>query len=160
MDLALYLLAALLMIGGLIGAVLPTLPGIPMLFGGMWLAAAVDHYRHLGTWWLLAIGAVGAVGVIVDFVAAALGAKYARASARAVSGAAIGTLVGMFFGIPGIVLGPFFGALLGELASGTSILRSTRVGVATWLGLLFGSMLKLVVCCVMMGMFGLALLFG
>jgi len=160
MELALYLLAALLMVGGLAGAVLPTLPGIPMLFGGIWLAAAVDGYRHLGTWWLLAIGVLGAVGVVLDFVAAALGAKRVHASARAVSGAAAGTVVGMFFGIPGLVLGPFLGALLGELASGTSVLRSARVGIATWLGLLFGSLLKLVICCVMIGLFGLALLLG
>lgn len=160
MDIALYLLAVLLMVGGLAGAVLPTLPGIPMLFGGIWLAAAVDHYQHLGKWWLLAIGLIGAVGVATDFVAAALGARRAGASRRAMIGAAAGTLIGMLFGIPGLVLGPFFGALLGELTSGTSVLRSTRVGVATWIGLLFGGLLKLVICCVMLGLFGLALLFG
>ena len=160
MDIALYLLAALLMLGGLAGAVLPILPGIPMLFGGIWLAAAVDHYQHLGTWWLLAIALIGGVGVAVDFVAATLGAKRAGASPRALLGAAAGTLIGMLFGIPGLVLGPFLGALLGELAAGTSALRSTRVGVATWLGMLFGSLLKLVICCVMLGLFGIALLFG
>ena len=160
MDIALYLLAALLMLGGLAGAVLPILPGIPMLFGGIWLVAAVDHYQHLGKWWLLAIGLIGAVGVGVDFAAAALGARRAGASPGALLGATAGTLIGMLFGIPGLVLGPFFGALLGELASGTSVLRSSRVGVATWLGLLFGSLLKLVICCVMLGLFGIALLFA
>ena len=64
MDIALYVLAALLIIVGMAGAVLPTLPGIPMIFGGIWLTAAVDQYRHLGMWWLLIIGALGSVGVI------------------------------------------------------------------------------------------------
>ena len=59
MDIALYVLAALLIVGGLVGAVLPVLPGIPMIFGGIWLVAAVDGYRHLGLWWLLAIGVLG-----------------------------------------------------------------------------------------------------
>ncbi|OOG54031.1 hypothetical protein B0E47_12710 [Rhodanobacter sp. B05] len=159
-DIALYVLAALLMLGGLAGSVLPMLPGIPMVFGGIWLAAAVDDYRHLGLWWLLIIGAIGAVGVIVDFVASTLGAKRVGASPRALWGAAIGTLVGMFFGIPGLLFGPFIGAILGELASGTSVLRSAHVGVGTWLGLLFGTLLKLVLSFLMVGLFGVAMLFG
>ena len=160
LDIALYVLAALLMLGGLAGSVLPVLPGIPMVFGGVWLAAAVDGYRHLGLWWLLVIGAVGAVGVIVDFVAGTLGAKRVGASPRALWGAAIGTLVGLFLGIPGLLFGPFIGAVLGELASGTSVLRSAHVGVGTWLGLLFGTLLKLVLSFLMVGLFGVAMLFG
>ena len=160
MDIALYILAALLMLGGLAGSVLPVLPGIPMVFGGIWLAAAVDDYQHLGLWWLLIIGAIGALGVIVDFVAAALGAKRVGASPRALWGATIGTIAGMFFGIPGLLFGPFIGALVGELASGTSVLRSTHVGVGTWLGLLFGTLLKLVLSFLMVCLFGVAMLFG
>ena len=129
LDIALYVLAALLIVGGLAGSVLPALPGIPMVFGGIWLAAAVDGYRHLGVWWLLIIGAIGTVGVVVDFVASTLGAKRVGASKQALWGAAIGTIVGMFLGIPGLLFGPFVGALLGELASGNSVLRSTHVGV-------------------------------
>lgn len=160
MDIALYVLAALLMLGGLAGAVLPALPGIPMVFGGIWLAAAVDGYRHLGLWWLLIIGVLGTLGVVVDFVAGMLGAKRVGASSLALWGAALGTLVGLFFGIPGLLLGPFLGALLGELASGTSVLRSTHVGVGTWVGLLVGTLVKLVISFVMIGLFGLAMLFG
>lgn len=160
MDIALYVLAALLIVGGLAGAVLPALPGIPMLFGGIWLVAAVDNYQHLGLWWLLIIGVLGGVGVTVDFVASMLGAKRVGASKLALWGAALGTLVGMFFGIPGLLFGPFLGALAGELASGTSVLRSTHVGVGTWLGLLFGTLVKLVISFVMVGLFGVAMLFG
>ena len=160
MDIALYVLAALLIVGGLAGAVLPTLPGIPMLFGGIWLVAAVDDYRHLGLWWLLIIGALGSLGVIVDFVASTMGAKRVGASKLALWGASLGTLIGMFFGIPGLLFGPFFGAIGGELASGTSVLRSAHVGIGTWLGLLFGTLIKLVLSFVMVGLFGVAMLFG
>jgi uncharacterized protein YqgC (DUF456 family) len=160
MDLALYALAALLIVGGLVGAVLPTLPGIPMIFGGIWLVAAVGNYQRMGLWWLLLIGALGTLGVIVDFVAGSLGARRVGASPRALWGASAGTLVGMFFGIPGLLLGPFVGALLGELASGTSVLRSAHVGAATWLGLLFGALLKLVLSLMMIGLFGAAMLWG
>lgn len=160
LDIALYVLAAALMIGGLAGTILPALPGIPMLFGGIWLVAAVDRYRHLGLWWLLGIGVLATAGVVIDFVAGTLGAKRVGASPRALWGAGLGTLAGMFFGVPGLLLGPFLGAVGGELMAGTSVLRSTHVGVGTWVGLLFGTLLKLVVSCMMLGLFALGMLLG
>lgn len=160
LEITLYVLAALLMLAGLAGAVLPALPGIPLLFGGIWLAAAVDGYRHLGWWWLLGIALLGALGMTIDFVAGMLGAKRVGASRQALWGAVLGTFVGMFFGVPGLLLGPFVGALLGELLAGQSVLRSTHVGVGTWLGLLFGTLAKLVVSFAMLGLFALGMLIG
>lgn len=160
MDIALYILAALLMIGGMAGNILPALPGIPMIFGGIWLVAAVDQYRHLGLWWLVVIGVLGAIGVAMDFVATALGAKRVGASTLALWGAAIGTVVGMFFGVAGLIVGPFAGAVVGELLAGNSVLRSAHVGVGTWVGLLFGTLVKLVISFVMIGLFGFAMIFG
>jgi uncharacterized protein len=160
LDIAFYILGGVLIVGGLIGAVLPTLPGIPMIFGGIWLVAAVDNYRHLGTGWLIALGVLAAFGVLVDFIATSLGAKRLGASRAAVWGASLGTLIGMFFGLPGLVLGPFLGALIGELASSRSLLRSAHVGLGTWLGLLFATLLKLVISLVMVGLFGFLMVFG
>ncbi len=159
-DIALYVLAALLMLGGLAGAVLPALPGIPMIFAGIWLAAAVDGYRHLGLWWLIGLGVLGGFGVAVDFIAGALGARRVGASRQAIWGATLGTFAGLFFGVPGLLLGPFAGALAGELLAGQSVLRSTHVGVGTWLGLLFGTLVKLVVSFAMLGLFALGMLLG
>ncbi|MGF6710309.1 uncharacterized protein YqgC (DUF456 family) [Luteibacter sp. W1I16] len=158
MEAVLYLLAAALIAGGVVGAILPVLPGIPMIFGGIWLAAAVDDYQHLGWGWLVAIGIVGAVGIALDFISASLGAKRIGASPRALWGAGIGTTVGMFFGIPGLLIGPFAGAVIGELWSGTSILRSAHVGIGTWIGMLVGILAKVVISFLMIGMAGLALL--
>ncbi len=158
LDIALYVLAGALIVGGLIGAVLPTLPGIPMIFGGIWLAAAVDGYRHLGAGWLIGLGALAALGVLMDFIAAAIGAKRVGASKQAVWGATIGTFAGLFFGLPGLILGPFAGALLGEFTSSKSVLRSAHVGLGTWLGLLFGVLVKLVISLMLVGLFGFAML--
>lgn len=158
LDIALYVLAGALIVGGLIGAVLPTLPGIPMIFGGIWLAAAVDGYRHLGAGWLIGLGALAALGVSMDFIAAALGAKRVGASKQAVWGATVGTFAGLFFGLPGLILGPFAGALLGEFTSSKSVLRSAHVGLGTWLGLLFGVLVKLVISLMLVGLFGFAML--
>jgi len=149
---SLYLLAAVLIVAGAIGAIIPALPGMPVLFGGIWLLAWVDHYRHLGLWWLLGIAAIGVGGLVVDLLAGALGAKRAAASPQAVWGALLGTLIGVFFGLPGLLLGPFLGAVLGELAAGNSVLRSAHVGVGTWIGLLFGTLVKLVCSLMMMAM--------
>ncbi|PTR33535.1 hypothetical protein C8J98_103298 [Luteibacter sp. OK325] len=160
MDLFLYVLAAALVVGGLAGAILPILPGVPMIFGGIWLAAAVDEYRHLGWGWLVAIGIVAALGIAVDFISGSLGAKKIGASPRALWGAGIGTTIGMFFGLPGLLIGPFAGAVIGELWSGKSILRSAHVGVSTWFGMLLGIVAKVVLSFLMIGMAGVALLFS
>jgi uncharacterized protein len=154
MDTLLYVTAATLIVTGLVGAIVPALPGIPLIFGGIWLIAHVDQYRHLGLWWLVGIALVGAVGLTMDLVAGALGAKRVGASRRAVWGALLGTVVGLFFGLPGLLLGPFFGAVLGELAAGNSVLRSTHVGASASIGLIFGTLIKLVASLTMVALFG------
>jgi uncharacterized protein YqgC (DUF456 family) len=154
METLLYIIAALLIAGGLAGAIVPALPGIPLIFGGIWLIAGVDRYRHLGRWWLIGIASVGALGLLLDILAAALGAKRVGASRRAVSGALAGTLVGLFFGVPGLLLGPFLGAVLGELSAGESVLRSTQAGIGTWIGLLCGTLVKLVASVTMVILLG------
>jgi len=152
MDIALYALALALIVGGLIGAFIPALPGIPMIFGGLWLAAALDDYDHLSTTWVIVLGVMAAFGVAVDFIAASLGAKRVGASSTAMWGATLGTVIGMFFGLPGLILGPFFGAVAGELVSSKSVLRSAHVGVGTWLGVLFGALVKVVLSVMMVAL--------
>ena len=152
----LYGLAALLIVTGLAGALIPALPGLPLIFGGIWLIAGVDHYHHLGKVWLLCIAAIGIVGLGMDLLAGALGAKRVGASQQAVWGALGGTLIGLFFGLPGVLLGPFAGAVLGELSAGNSVLRSAHVGVSTWIGLIFGTLCKLIASLTMVALLGIA----
>jgi uncharacterized protein len=146
-------LAAVVIIVGLVCAIVPVLPGIPLIFAGIWLIAGVDGYRHLGLGWLFGIAAVGAVGLVADLLAGALGAKRVGASSQAVWGALIGTVIGLFFGIPGLLFGPFFGAVLGELSAGNSVLRSAHAGLSAWAGLIFGTIIKLVSSLMMVALF-------
>lgn len=151
-----YVLAAVLMVVGLVGTVLPVLPGVPILFGGMLLAAWADHFAHVGTLTLTVLGALTVFALVIDFVAGMLGAKRVGASRHALVGAVLGSVVGLFFGLPGLLLGPFVGALFGELAAGGTLRRATDVGVGAWLGFVLGTAAKLGVCFAMLGVFAFA----
>jgi uncharacterized protein YqgC (DUF456 family) len=153
-----YVTAAILIVGGLAGTILPALPGVPIVFAGMWLAAWVDDYSLIGTGTLILLGILAGLSVLLDFVAGALGARRVAASWAAIWGASIGTIVGLFFGLPGLLLGPFVGALIGEASAGGTLQRSTHVGVATWVGLLFGTLAKIALSFTMLGVFVVALL--
>ena len=155
----LFVLAAILILTGLAGTVVPILPGVPLVFAGMWLAAATDHYQHVGTITLIILGALTVFALLIDFVASIAGAKRVGATGRAIWGASIGMLVGIFFSLPGLLLGPFIGALVGELSSGSTMHQATRVGIGTWIGLLFGTLAKIALCFTMLGVFALAFIF-
>jgi uncharacterized protein YqgC (DUF456 family) len=153
-----YVIAGVLIAIGLVGTVLPILPGVPIMFAGMWLAAWAGHYERVGIAILILLGILAAISIALDFIAGALGAKRVGASARAQWGAFFGAVVGIFFGIPGLILGPFIGAVIGQLTSGSRLEHSTRVGIATWMGLLFGTIAKLALSFTMLGVFVLALI--
>jgi len=155
-----YVLAVALIVVGFVGTIVPALPGVPLVFAGMLVAAWADGFQHVGVWTLIGLGVLTVLAVAVDFLAGLAGAKKVGASRMALIGAAIGTIVGIFFGIPGLLLGPFAGALIGELAAGSSLHRAANVGVGAWIGFLIGTVLKLGVCFAMLGIFTLAFVFG
>ena len=154
-----YTLAAILVLVGLAGVILPALPGLPLVFVGMLVAAWAGDFQRIGPVPLVALGVLTALSVVADLVATAAGAKRVGAGPMAVWGAALGTLVGLFLGPLGLVAGPFLGALLGELWHTRQLRRATHVGLATWLGLLLGTVLKVALAFAMLGLFALAWLF-
>lgn len=154
------MLSGMLILAGIAGTVVPVLPGVPLVFAGMLLAAWADHFQHIGAFTLTILGVLCVFALLIDFVAGLLGAKRVGASTRALWGASLGTLIGLFFGLPGLLLGPFLGAALGELSAGRELAHASRVGVGTWLGLLFGTLAKIALCFTMLGIFALRLLLG
>jgi len=156
LQMVLGLLAIALVLGGLAGAVLPLLPGLPMLFGGLLLGAWVNGFIHVGKWTLGILGVMLAVGMALDFIAGSLGAKRVGASPKAVLGATLGSVVGIFFGLPGLILGPFIGAVIGELGARRGLDQAAASGVATWVGLLLGTIAKLAIGLAMIGLFAFA----
>lgn len=156
-----YVIAGILVLVGLAGIILPALPGLPLVFAGMLLAAWTDGFERVEWWWLVILGALTALSLLVDFWATAAGAKRVGASRKAVVGAVVGTVVGLFFGPIGLFAGPFVGALLGELWHGRSVRASnvgqaTKVGFGTWMGIVFGIVLKLGLACTMFVLFAWA----
>ena len=149
----LWLLVAALVAVGLAGAVLPALPGVPLVFAGLWLAAWIDDYARVSGWTVGVLGVLTLLAMAVDLLASALGAKKVGASRQAIGGAALGTFVGLFFGLPGLLLGPFIGAVAGELVARGNMNQAMDVGVATWMGLLFGTLAKLALSLAMLGVF-------
>jgi len=158
MSSALWIIAALLLLVGLAGTVLPALPGIPLIFGGILLAAWTDDFQRISGWTVVVLGVLAAIGVAIDYIAAAASAKRAGASRQGVIGAAVGTVVGIFTGLWGLVFMPLVGAAIGEFIAQRDGLRAGRIGLATWFGLLLGTTAKIAIAFTMIGVFLAALL--
>jgi uncharacterized protein YqgC (DUF456 family) len=151
-----YVLAGLLILVGIAGTVLPALPGLPLVFAGMLLAAWAGNFQEVGWIPLLVLGLLTLLSLGIDFLATSLGAKRVGASKLAVAGAVLGTFAGLFFGPVGLFAGPFVGALGGELIHGREVRKATKVGFGTWLGIVFGIVLKLGLAFAMVGLFAFA----
>ena len=159
MSLVLWMLAVVLVIVGLVGIVLPALPGTILILAGLVLAAWADDFARVGPGMLVLIGVIGVASYGVDFVAAAVGAKHIGASKRAMVGAGLGTLAGLFFGIVGVIVGPLVGAVIGELTQHRDWKRAGRAGLAAWIGFAIGTAVKVAMAFAMVGLFAAAYLF-
>lgn len=147
-------LTLLIMLVGLVGTVVPLLPGTSII-----LAAAVMHHFALGAersvgWWTIGgLVVLTVVSYVLDFVSGAMGAKRFGASRWGAVGGIIGAIVGIFFGLPGIFIGPLAGVLLGELLGGKGLLPAGKSTWGTLLGTTAGIVAKLVIGTVMVAWF-------
>lgn len=149
----LWIAALVTVLAGLAGLVIPALPGVPLLLGGILLAGWAENFQYLGTGTIIILVILAVLAYLADFMAGALGAKKYGAGKRAAIGAAIGALAGMFLGLPGIILGPFVGAFLGELSSGRKIKEAAGAGYGAWLGMLAGTAAKFAIAFIMIGIY-------
>ncbi len=148
-----WLLAGLLILVGLAGLILPVLPGIPLVYAGLFLLAWAEDFVYVGWVTLSVLGLMTLLSYGIDFLATAMGARKYGASPRAVAGAAVGTLLGVFFGLGGIILGPFLGAMAGEFSRRATLKTATQAGLGATLGLFFGALLKIALAFTMLGVF-------
>ena len=146
-------LTLLVMLGGSIGCLLPGIPGTPLV-----LIAAILHRLYFGptganNWVLAALIGLTLISIAFDYAASVLGAKRLGASWRGMLGAIVGGLVGIWFSLPGILLGPFLGAMAFEFLGSREVKRAARAGLGATLGLLAGAVGKVAICVMMMGLF-------
>src|SRR5690606_27364633 len=153
----LWILAAALVLTGLVALVLPALPGAVLIFCGLLLGAWIEDFAHIGQGTLIVLALLALATFVVDFAAGARGARRYGASKRRVAGAAIGALVGLFFGF---VIGPFVGAVIGELSGLRSTVASAgRAGVGATVGFIVGTAAKFAIGVAMVGLFAAVRLF-
>jgi len=142
---------------GIAGTVLPALPGPVLVFAGLLLGAWAEGFERVGPATLVLLALLTIAAYVVDLAATVLGVQRSGASGRAVAGAAIGLLAGIPFGILGLLLGPFAGAVIAELTVRNDLRMASRAGFAAWLGFLIGTVAKLALVSAMLGIFLAAL---
>lgn len=145
MDIALLVIAFLLMLIGIIGCIVPGLPGTPIAYAGLWIAQATERVDF--SWqFLLVWGIVTVVISALDYIVPAWGTKRYGGTKWGVWGSTIGVFVGLFAGPWGVILGPLAGAVIGELLGGKAAQEALRAGWGSFIGILFGTVIKLVAC--------------
>ena len=154
-----YALAVVLILVGVAGVILPALPGLPLVFAGMLLAAWAGDFRQIGWVTLVVLGLLTALSFAADIFSTAIGAQRVGASRKALWGTVIGTFAGLFFMPIGLLAGRFIGALAGELWHGRDVGQAAKVGLGTWLGIVLGVVLKLGLTFAMLGLFMFAWIF-
>lgn len=159
MTVLLWILGVAMVAIGLAGIVLPALPGHMLILGGLVVAAWADGFRHVSGWTLGVIALIALASYGIDFASAAVSTRKLGASRRAMAGAAIGTLGGLFFGLPGLIAGPFVGAVIGELTETRDMRQAGRAGLAATIGFAIGTALKVAFAFVMIAIFAAAFLF-
>ncbi|HIR37240.1 MAG TPA: DUF456 domain-containing protein [Candidatus Limisoma gallistercoris] len=141
----LYALSAICMLVGLAGCILPMLPGPPLAWLGMLLLHFTDRVDFSVT--ELVVSALVVIATLVlDYFTPMIGAKKFGGGKYGNRGCVIGTIVGMFFLPLGLILGPFLGAVIGELIAGKPFRAALKAGFGSFVGFLFGTLIKLAVC--------------
>jgi hypothetical protein len=158
-EIALYLLGAVAIAVGIAGVVLPVLPGSALLVLGAALVGWAEGFTRVSGWTVAVCALIGVAIWVVDLVAGVLGAKAFGASRWAVIGSGAGLVVGLFLGLPGIVLGPAVGALVFEYARDPNFERAMKAGAGAFVGFVLGSAVKVSLSFVLVGVLVLALVF-
>lgn len=144
METTALVIAIIFFLTGLIGTILPVLPGAILIFSGMLIYGFMTRFVTLNIYFFILQGLVLVIIFFVDYLASAAGTRRFGGSKQAAWGAVAGTIIGLIFiGPLGVVIGPFLGALAIELLRGTKINQAIRVGLGTLAGILGGTVFKL-----------------
>jgi uncharacterized protein YqgC (DUF456 family) len=158
MHVLILIICYLIMLIGLLGCVLPMLPGVPLVFIGIYIYAWMSGFKIISRNLIIIFLILTVISVVIEYIASSIGAKKFGASKFGFFGAFLGTIVGIFFAPWGIILGPLLGALIGEFISGKDLKEAFKAGGGAFLGFFGGVFLKIVISFVMIGVFTVRLL--
>jgi len=144
---------AILMLAGLVGAIVPFVPGAPLIFAGALLHAIATDFTPIGVGRLAILAASGVLAWALEHVAGVVGARSAGGSRAAVIGAMLGMVAGVIVAPVGLLLGPIVGAIAGELLAGRAPGPSVRSGLGAALGVLTGVVAHFALALVMIALF-------
>jgi uncharacterized protein YqgC (DUF456 family) len=159
MGIFLWILCFVCVLVGIVGTILPMLPGAPLVFLGLLFGAWADGFEKVGWIPLTILALLTASTFVIDFVATRIGVEKTGASSLAAIGAMIGMVLGMFFGFIGVFVFPFVGAVLGEYIVKRDAVQAGKVGLGTWLGMVIAIAAKLGINFAMIGIFTVAYFF-
>ena len=146
-------LVFVLMIAGVVGSLLPFVPGTPLILLGALIHAVATDFHPVDAWRLLFLVGLAVVAYTLDYLSGALGTKKLGGSRWAMFGAILGGLVGIFFGPLGILLGPILGAVAVELIYRKDMAIALKSGVGAVIGVFLGVVAKLSIAVIMVGLF-------
>jgi hypothetical protein len=148
-----YAVVALLMLAGLAGAVVPVLPGTPLILAGAVVHAVATDFTPVGPGRLVILAVLAVVGTVLGHVASAFGVRRAGGSGWAIAGALVGAVLGLFAAPFGLLLGPLLGAIAGEALRTRRLRGSVRAGVGAAVGVIAGAAAQVAVGFVMVALF-------
>jgi len=149
-----YILASIIVFCGLVGIILPLIPGVPVIFLGLFLAAAASKFSFISTYTLIILFVLALLSVLVDYFSGFLGAKYAGSSLFGLLGAIVGVIFGVsVFGLVGVLVGPALGVFIFDLLSRREIKKSSKVATYTFFSTIAGIITNLVLAVLMIGIF-------
>lgn len=144
MEILFFIIAFVLIVLGIVGCIVPMLPGTPLSYAGILLLHFTNQVQFTTTQlivWLIVV----VILQVLDYITPMLGSKYSGGTTYGNRGCIAGTIVGLFFMPWGIIMGPFLGAVIGEMLGGRDLEHALKAGIGSMIGFVLGTLLKVIV---------------
>ena len=144
MEFLFFIIAFVLIVLGIVGCIVPMLPGTPLSYAGILLLHFTNQVQFTTTQlivWLIVV----IILQVLDYITPMLGSKYSGGTTYGNRGCIAGTIVGLFFMPWGIIMGPFLGAVIGEMLGGRDLEHALKAGIGSMIGFVLGTLLKVMV---------------
>lgn len=147
-NIIIVIISTLLILAGLVGIILPAIPGVPLVFAGVFIYTILTKFISISWITIIFLAILTILSLIIDYASGLIGAKKLGATKYGIWGGLVGLLIGLIFspfGLISVVLMPLIGTIAGELIAGKKILHASKIGLGTLIGYLFAISLDLII---------------